>query len=292
MSDRLLHDELEVNGAFDLRTWRRTLQRAAECVDAEAICPFGFEILGQAGFLRGPLDRLYVLLRLHPRLAAETDALARKFIGELSAALREFAPKFSARLSLIRLDGRNISATPPPDVAPKMLNVRTRISSEPAIVDYARYVVAAVDGILSGELGEATAFATAPRARRRVFQLFQMVDYLAARCFGTPRCAVAVPDQHRYAGEVSGMIAGDMLGEVSDAEAAIYSAVVRPKLETLQRVWRSLNGPGDILEEWAVPDMFTDGSIRVRVSRQRTAALVEFIARTYAAFPEVAATPQ
>ena len=292
MPDRLLHDELEVNGAFDLRAWRRTLQRAAECVNAETICPFGFEILGQAGFLRGPLDRLYVLLRLPPRLAAEADARARKFIGELSAALRKSAPKFSARLSLIRLDGRNISAMPPPDATPKMLNVRTRISSEPAIVDYARYVVAAVDGILSGELGEAAVFATVPRSRRRVFQLFQMVDYLAERCFGVPHSTAKLPETQRYAGEVTGMIAGDMLGEASDAEAAIYSEVVRPKLETLQRVWRSLNGPGDILEEWAVPDMFTDGSIRVCVSRQRAASLAQFIARTYAAFPDVAATPQ
>lgn len=283
-------DEIFADGSFHLRSWRDLLNRATKdlSADCEAICPFGFEVFDDKRFLSRDLKRFYILLRVLPEDAGSSDEIAFEFIDELRHRLAAQAPLFYQsvgiwRANRVTLPGRSGELSRGID-GMRMVNVLCRITRKPALEDYGRYVIAAVDGILDRTLGEAASFEQSTRARRRLFQLFQILDRSFHQVFFTKLTTQRLHPRALYENELLDFQRGRENQPVTHEEIESLNHVVLPALRNLSALLKTPLSPEDPVQELQVADCYSDHFLKLRGSTMRIARLVDFIESSYRSY--------
>jgi hypothetical protein len=279
--------EFVSNRTFRLRRWREVLDRVAAEVseNCQAICPFGFEVLGDPKFLRGDLTRFYVLLKIAPGDAGISDALGLEFATSLYSELAEWAPDFARSVQLVRCNRSTcMTGQGDPAVPVRMINVLCRVTRDPPLTDYGKYVVAAIDGILTGELGEAHWFERSTRARRRLFQLFQMIDFVFHAVHSTELAGGKLPGSLVYREELKDFMVGRENQPVRPEERMALEEIVRPKLRELSIRLRAPVNDADRIVRETVGDCYADRVLTINASTGMMTPMIDFIARTYTQF--------
>ena len=277
--------ELDKDGSFDLHKFRAYLDEAARLTNpaTQAICPFGFELFGDPSYLRKELDRIYLLIQF-PQNEQDSDVSLR-FVELFCLLLKSNAPHFFESIGLVRLDKHNL-LVPNNAMANRILNVRTRAATMSALDDYAYYIIASTDGILSSQLGESAAFESTPRARRRVYQLFRMVEYLVDKCFGVESSSLVLPSPNSSLSEIHDLLADASTNLHSLQDMAVFRNRLIPRLLDIQTILRSpWNSVVDSLS-YEVRDLYTDRVIDVRLNKSRALAMKEYIVNSYHDFSE------
>jgi hypothetical protein len=276
--------ELDKDGSFDLRKFRAYLDVAARRTNPamQAICPFGFELFGDNSYLRKELDRIYVLIRFPPD--QQNSDISLRFVELLCLLLKTNAPHFFGSIGLVRLDKQNL-LRPNNDMSTRILNVRTRGTTISALDDYAYYIMASTDGILSSQLGESAAFESTPRARRRVYQLFRMVEYLVDKCFGLESSRIVLPPPNSSLCEIHDLLADTAINPYSSQDMIVFRDRLIPRLLDIQIILRSpWDGVVDSLN-YKIRDLYTDNFIEARLNQSRALTMKDYIVNSYHAFP-------
>jgi len=253
--------------------------------DCEAICPFGFEMFNDKRFLARDLQRLYILLRVLPDDGGSSDDIAFEFINRLKQQLAIQSPSFLQSVGIWRANRVTLSGITEENAwttdRMRMVNVLCRITREPALVDYGQYVIAALDGILNRTLGEAESFERSTRARRRLFQLFQMLDRSFHHTFNTTLSTQMLHPRALYENELRDFQQGRENQPVTTEELESLNHVVLPALKKLSALLKTPLSATDEIEELPIADCYSNRILNLRGSKMRIARLVDFIESSY-----------
>lgn len=278
--------ELVRDGTFELAAWSGLLSRAARQTHAgaEAISPFGFELGGDRSFLRRDLSRFYVLLRLDPGVAARQRELAVDFLRALRRDLKRNSPEFARSVGVWRANRANIELVAGCAEAPlRMVNVLSRVTDDSALGDYADYLVCCARGILDGRLGEAAAFETSTRARRRLFQLVEMIGEACELALGTAPVG-RFPHHRLYADELAAFARGHENQPIVEVERELLRDWALPALARLAAAIETPESPSDTIVRLAVADLYSPARLTCTASRAGHRRLRRVVAATYRDF--------
>lgn len=275
--------ELVRAGELDLAAWDGLLARAARRThpSAEAICPFGFELGSDRSMLRPELTRFYVLLRLAPELADREAATALAFLRHLRSDLEGKAPRFAGSVGVWRCNRVTLEQHGRSGVAPlRMINVLSRVTPESALADYAHYLIAATRGILDGRVGEAAAFERSTRARRRLFQLVEMIGNACEKALGSAPVG-AFPCYGIYREELIDFASGRENRPVTAVERELLADWALPALRRLAALIESPDSATDAPRRLETVDQYSGSPLSCSVSTAKSLRLRRVVEKTY-----------
>jgi len=259
-------------GAFDLARWRRIVSRAAEipCVH-DAIVPFGFELLGEARYLRGRLGRFHVYLAVGDvDVEAATASVARSLVRLLGTE----APAFLATIEVMwGPSGRLYTGERPARRQICIWPVRGRTLLLPRWADY---LAATPRALLGGKLYESPRVATDGHALRYVLQLGLIQEALFGKDVG------GLPAASRRAVRTALRELEEVRGAPSPRQLGLFGDVVRPYAASIAA---HLERPSPACRSTTVADIHGDDRLELLVSSSLRCALRAHVAASYAAYP-------
>lgn len=275
--------ELVRGGELDLAAWGGFLARAARRAHpgAEAICPFGFELAADRSFLARDLTRFYVVLRLPPEAAEREATTALDFLRHLRRDLELGAPRFTRTVGVWRCNRVSLELGAGAGSEPlRMINVLSRVTPESALADYAGYLVAAARGILDGAVGEAAAFERSTRARRRLFQLVEMIGKACELALGSAPVG-SFPCYEIYCRELVGFAGGRENQPIEEVERELLRDWALPALRRLATLMESPDSPSDTVRRVEAVDQYSGAALSCSVSAAKVLRLRAVIEKTY-----------
>lgn len=266
-------------GRFLFAAWNAVLGDVAARIEGieDAVCPFGFEILRDEAYRRVVPRRCYVLARVAPAFAGDSDALAWRYCDALLNAVAARDPAFAGSIVLKRVNGR-LSKRLRPDgyrciPSDRLLSIQLRQAPDSALDDYARYLLCVLGGVDQGTLGELVRFHVDTRARRRFFQLAAMLEHVVARLYpavGTPSLPYRVDQPEEFQQFYDGVTA------TPPSEAELHHLeVVRPRILQLLTTLRAV---GDAPVRVATRDFYSEAPLAVELCAGAAALAEEAVA--------------
>lgn len=276
---------------FQIGAWQRLLDSVAKELHPriEAICPFGFELLGDRAFLARPLSRFYPLLKVPAAEAQQADALAAAFLEGLMGQLADLDPSFHASVVLLRynrshtlhLAGNSYRRRD----TDRAINLLARVTDADILDDYAHYLIAAIRCIPAGTLGECARYGRDVRARRRLLQLAIMAEALMAElgALSHPIRPQLLPRLRDYDSEFEDFYRGYWEAPPSAAESRLLEQTILPAMRDYAARLR-VPLAGEPMVELQVQDMYTGVPLRTRLPRPHYLRLRDRVRDSYRAF--------
>lgn len=265
--------------------FRDCFRHAAISVDArlDGICPFGFELSPSFPIPEAAPRRLYAWLHLPPALSNDTDRITERYVYETVEALTAFDAGLGNSLKLLRWNRKHTVDLGGEAADARMLNVLARPStSQSAIEDYGLYLIGACAS-LDGALGERLRFAHDTRARRRLFQLYEICRLLAEELAGKAS-TTSFPSARNlmklYADEFEQFRQGNWHSPPTGEEAEWLKRYVQPIAPWFRA--RLCDGAAPL--HCAVADAYLDQTLTFNASAAAIEALQATIETTYFRF--------
>ena len=277
-------------GYFRVSVWRRLLDAAALATssDCDAICPFGFELSGDVGWLKRPINRFYVLVGSDFATPLQAKTICGKFAEQLMDQLLVADQDLHRRIAFIRVcRTQNIELKGSghiPSDSDSLLSVIPLRNKRGALAAYTDYLIslAACTTFCHGEF---VYFDRHPRARRRLIQLTYMVGWIGESLgLRLPTAKDATSLTHLYATELQDFYAGNRMQPPNDAEVSFLRNVALPTFKTVRRYLH------DRIElhpyTFETEDLFTGKRISATLNAVDYERLVEKLMKTYLSHTE------
>src|SRR5262249_54085966 len=149
---------------------------SASCL-LEAICPFGFELTGDPGFLARRLKRFFLYVGAAGAFNKPCDDLACTFFQNLHRNIVGADPTFADEIValVVERDSHFKRLLKSPDYEPtprdKVFTIEHRLYSEDLLTDYADFMISTLFELAQRRLPQLGRFQSSENMRRRVFQL-------------------------------------------------------------------------------------------------------------------------
>lgn len=172
-----------MGSAFNSRYWRLLLDETCKEIDSsriglQVISPWGFELLGDLGFLSKKLRRFYCYIGVPKKSTVNLKKITHQFSQSLHNRLKMEDSNMANDVvliieqnKLIKLRSDNYICQP----EDKLIDIQSRYVEKDILYDYAKYITLCVDSIVNLK-GECRSINTSKMWRRRLYQLYIMIE--------------------------------------------------------------------------------------------------------------------
>lgn len=280
------------NGLFDLTSWRRIITQAADNTPwpCQVICPFGFEVSRNAGYLRGRLSNFYIYLGIPGLSIPRSYHLGDVFAHNLVSALRSEFPDFYSDVRTILTPSGSICCSP---AGHKTFYVKLRACADDLLWDYAQYLLAAVGGVNDHTIKAVVEFERDPLSRRYLFQLCLILSYI----FPEARSILTMDNLSRLTHEIKALHDAELLrlprtsSRPSPEQVALLEDVVLPHFAHLSTFLKDRSSKQDDIERISIEDFHGKNILELIISKSIAQERARFIYDSYNAFDTFALEP-